>query len=105
MKCGPIALLDARVPVLSIAVPRAVFENVLSNVQEAKARDAQLNGVALECPDAELFDTLLLVPTVDNLLSSLLTLILMQLLSCHITVHRDLDVDRPWNLAESVTVE
>ena len=80
MKHGPIALLDARVPVVSIAVPGTVFDKVLSNAQEAKARDAQLIGVAPECADAELFDTLLPVPVVDELLNPLLTVIPMQLL-------------------------
>jgi glucosamine--fructose-6-phosphate aminotransferase (isomerizing) len=105
MKHGPIALLDARVPVVSIAMPGSVFEKVLSNAQEAKARDAQLIGVAPDCPDAELFDTLLPVPVVDELLSPLLTVIPMQLLSYHIAAHRGLDVDQPRNLAKSVTVE
>jgi glucosamine--fructose-6-phosphate aminotransferase (isomerizing) len=105
MKHGPIALLDARVPVVSIAVPGLVFDKVLSNAQEAKARDAQLIGVAPDCADAELFDTLLPVPVVDELLSPLLTVIPMQLLSYHIAAHRGLDVDQPRNLAKSVTVE
>ena len=105
MKHGPIALLDARVPVVSIAVPGSVFDKVLSNAQEAKARDAQLIGVAPDCADAELFDTLLPVPVVDELLSPLLTVIPMQLLSYHIAAHRGLDVDQPRNLAKSVTVE
>ncbi len=96
---------SGRVAVVSIAVPGTVFDKVLSNAQEAKARDAQLIGVAPECPDAELFDTLLPVPTVDELLSKLLTVIPMQLLSYHIAAHRGLDVDQPRNLAKSVTVE
>jgi glucosamine--fructose-6-phosphate aminotransferase (isomerizing) len=105
MKHGPIALLDSRVPVVSIAVPGSVFDKVLSNAQEAKARDAQLIGVSPDCPDAELFDTLLPVPVVDELISPLLTVIPMQLLSYHIAAHRGLDVDQPRNLAKSVTVE
>ena len=105
MKHGPIALLDAQVPVVSIAVPGTVFDKVLSNAQEAKARDAQLIGVAPESPDCELFDVLLPVPEVDELLSPLLTVIPMQLLSYHIAAHRGLDVDQPRNLAKSVTVE
>ena len=105
MKHGPIALLDARVPVVSIAVPGTVFDKVLSNAQEAKARDAQLVGVAPACADTELFDVLLPVPPVDELLSPLLTVIPMQLLSYHIAAHRGLDVDQPRNLAKSVTVE
>ncbi|MFN6352460.1 MAG: glutamine--fructose-6-phosphate transaminase (isomerizing) [Cyanobacteriota bacterium] len=105
MKHGPIALLDARVPVVSIAVPGTVFDKVLSNAQEAKARDAQLIGVAPVCGDTELFDLLLPLPSVEELLSPLLTVIPMQLLSYHIAAHRGLDVDQPRNLAKSVTVE
>ena len=105
MKHGPIALLDSRVPVVSIAVPGTVFDKVLSNAQEAKARDAQLIGVAPACPDTELFDLLLPLPPLEELLSPLLTVIPMQLLSYHIAAHRGLDVDQPRNLAKSVTVE
>ena len=105
MKHGPIALLDARVPVVSIAVPGVVFEKVLSNAQEAKARDAQLIGVAPEGPDTALFDELLPVPVVSEWISPLLTVVPMQLLSYHIAAHRGLDVDQPRNLAKSVTVE
>jgi glucosamine--fructose-6-phosphate aminotransferase (isomerizing) len=107
MKHGPIALLDAKVPVVSIAVPGTVYEKVLSNAQEAKARDAQLIGVApANDPEAEhTFDTLLPVPKVDELLSPILTVIPLQLLSYHIAARRGLDVDQPRNLAKSVTVE
>ncbi|MGD1949052.1 MAG: glutamine--fructose-6-phosphate transaminase (isomerizing) [Leptolyngbyaceae cyanobacterium] len=107
MKHGPIALLDAKVPVVAIAVPGSVYEKVLSNAQEAKARDAQLIGVApANDPEAEhTFDTLLPVPTVDELLSPMLTVLPLQLLSYHIAERRGLDVDQPRNLAKSVTVE
>ena len=105
MKHGPIALLDSRVPVVSIAVPGVVFEKVLSNAQEAKARDAQLIGVAPQGPDTDLFDELLPVPSVSEWISPLLTVVPMQLLSYHIAAHRGLDVDQPRNLAKSVTVE
>ena len=105
MKHGPIALLDARVPVVSIAVPGVVFEKVLSNAQEAKARDAQLIGVAPDGPDTDLFDELLPVPAASEWISPLLTVVPMQLLSYHIAAHRGLDVDQPRNLAKSVTVE
>ena len=105
MKHGPIALLDTHVPVISIAVPGVVFEKVLSNAQEAKARDAQLIGVAPVCADTELFDELLPVPEVSEWISPLITLVPMQLLSYHIAAHRGLDVDQPRNLAKSVTVE
>jgi glucosamine--fructose-6-phosphate aminotransferase (isomerizing) len=105
MKHGPIALLDAHVPVVSIAVTGLVFDKVLSNAQEAKARDAQLIGVAPEGPDTALFDELLAVPEMSEWISPLLTVIPMQLLSYHIAAHRGLDVDQPRNLAKSVTVE
>ena len=105
MKHGPIALLDSHVPVVSIAMPGPVFEKVLSNAQEAKARDAQMIGVAPEGPDTELFDALLPVPDVSEWVSPLLTVVPMQLLSYHIAAYRGLDVDQPRNLAKSVTVE
>jgi glucosamine--fructose-6-phosphate aminotransferase (isomerizing) len=107
MKHGPIALLNAKVPVVSIAVPGAVFDKVLSNAQKAKAREAQLIGVATACAETELFDfdVLLAVQEVRELLSSLLTLIPIQLLSYHIAAHLGLDMDQPRNLAKNVTVE
>ena len=104
MKHGPIALLDSYVPVVSIAMPGAVFEKVLSNAQEAKARDARLIGVAPEGPDTDLFDDLLPIPEVSEWISPLFTVVPMQLLSYHIAAHRGLDVDQPRNLAKRVTV-
>ena len=107
MKHGPIALLDAKVPVVTIAMPGTVFEKVLSNAQEARARDAQLIGVTpMDEKDAEdTFDTLIPVPHVDEILSPLVTVIPLQLLAYHIAARRGLDVDQPRNLAKSVTVE
>jgi glucosamine--fructose-6-phosphate aminotransferase (isomerizing) len=107
MKHGPIALLDAKVPVVAIAMPGTVYDKVLSNAQEAKARDAQLIGVVpMNDPEAEYtFDQLLPVPVVDELLSPILTVIPLQLLAYHIAARRGLDVDQPRNLAKSVTVE
>ncbi|MEM9090416.1 MAG: glutamine--fructose-6-phosphate transaminase (isomerizing) [Cyanobacteria bacterium P01_F01_bin.53] len=107
MKHGPIALLDEKVPVVAIATLGTVYEKVLSNAQEAKARDAQLIGVVpMDDADAEeTFDALLPVPNVDELLSPVLTVVPVQLLSYHIAARRGLDVDQPRNLAKSVTVE
>ncbi|MGB7084330.1 MAG: glutamine--fructose-6-phosphate transaminase (isomerizing) [Phormidesmis sp.] len=107
MKHGPIALLDEKVPVVAIATKGAVYEKVLSNAQEAKARDARLIGVVpMNDADAEeTFDALLPVPDVDELLSPILTVVPVQLLSYHIAARRGLDVDQPRNLAKSVTVE
>lgn len=107
MKHGPIALLDAKVPVVSIAVPGSVYEKVISNSQEAKARDSRLIGVTpIEDGEAgEIFNDLLPIANVDELLSPLLTVIPLQLLAYHIAARRGLDVDQPRNLAKSVTVE
>ncbi len=107
MKHGPIALLDAKVPVVSIAVPGSVYEKVISNSQEAKARDSRLIGVTpIEDGEAgEIFNDLLPIANVDELLSPILTVIPLQLLAYHIAARRGLDVDQPRNLAKSVTVE
>ncbi|MFP4651354.1 MAG: glutamine--fructose-6-phosphate transaminase (isomerizing) [Phormidium sp.] len=107
MKHGPIALLDAKVPVVAIAMPGSVYDKVLSNAQEAKARDARLIGVTpMDDKDAEeTFDNLLPVPVVEELLSPILAVIPLQLLAYHIAARRGLDVDQPRNLAKSVTVE
>ncbi|HAJ58589.1 MAG TPA: glutamine--fructose-6-phosphate transaminase (isomerizing) [Cyanobacteria bacterium UBA8543] len=107
MKHGPIALLDAKVPVVAIAMPGNVYEKVLSNAQEAKARDARLIGVTPmnDQEAAETFDDLLPVPVVEELLSPILAVIPLQLLAYHIAARRGLDVDQPRNLAKSVTVE
>jgi glucosamine--fructose-6-phosphate aminotransferase (isomerizing) len=107
MKHGPIALLDAKVPVVAIAMPGSVYDKVLSNAQEAKARDAQLIGVVPmnDTDAAETFDKLLPVPPVDELLSPIVAVIPLQLLAYHIAARRGLDVDQPRNLAKSVTVE
>jgi glucosamine--fructose-6-phosphate aminotransferase (isomerizing) len=107
MKHGPIALLDEKVPVVAIAMPGVVYDKVLSNAQEAKARDAHLIGVISEGDrEAEkVFQDLLRIPEVEELLSPILSVIPLQLLSYYIAARRGLDVDQPRNLAKSVTVE
>ena len=105
LKHGPIALLDKHVPVISIAVPGVVYQKVLSNSQEAKARDARLIGVAPHGPESEMFDELFAIPKVREWVSPLFTVVPLQLFSYHIAAHKGLDVDQPRNLAKSVTVE
>ncbi|QMS88705.1 glutamine--fructose-6-phosphate transaminase (isomerizing) [Nostoc edaphicum CCNP1411] len=107
MKHGPIALLDAKVPVVAIAIPGSVYEKVISNAQEAKARDSRLIGVTpvKDGEAAEIFNDLLPVSHVEELLSPILTVVPLQLLAYHIAARRGLDVDQPRNLAKSVTVE
>ncbi|WP_373525898.1 glutamine--fructose-6-phosphate transaminase (isomerizing) [Nostoc sp.] len=107
MKHGPIALLDAKVPVVAIAIPGSVYEKVISNAQEAKARDSRLIGVTPvnDGEAAEIFNDLLPVSHVEELLSPILTVVPLQLLAYHIAARRGLDVDQPRTLAKSVTVE
>ena len=105
MKHGPIALLDSKVPVVTIAVPGVVYDKVLSNAQEAKARDARLIGVSPTGGESDFFDYLLPLPVVDEWVSPLLTVLPLQLLAYYIAALRGLDVDQPRNLAKSVTVE
>uniref|UniRef100_E0UC89 Glutamine--fructose-6-phosphate aminotransferase [isomerizing] n=1 Tax=Gloeothece verrucosa (strain PCC 7822) TaxID=497965 RepID=E0UC89_GLOV7 len=102
MKHGPIALLDAKVPVVAIAMPGLVYEKVISNAQEAKARDARLIGVTVidDLDASHTFDDLLTVPKVDEILSPMLAVIPLQLLAYHIAARRGLDVDQPRNLAK-----
>ncbi len=108
MKHGPIALLDNKVPVVAIAMPGNVYEKVISNAQEAKARDARLIGVtsAMNAQDAaHTFDDVLTVPGVEELISPILSVVPLQMLAYHIAAIKGLDVDQPRNLAKSVTVE
>ncbi|MEL6439071.1 MAG: glutamine--fructose-6-phosphate transaminase (isomerizing) [Cyanobacteria bacterium J06621_8] len=108
MKHGPIALLDNKVPVVAVAMPGSVYDKVISNAQEAKARDARLIGVtsAVNAGDAgHTFDDILTVPEVDELISPVLAVVPLQILSYHIAAIKGLDVDQPRNLAKSVTVE
>ena len=108
MKHGPIALLDNTVPVVAVAMPGTVYEKVISNAQEAKARDARLIGVttAMNAVEAgHTFDDILTVPEVDELVSPVLAVVPLQILSYHIAAIKGLDVDQPRNLAKSVTVE
>ena len=108
MKHGPIALLDNKVPVVAVAMPGSVYDKVISNAQEAKARDARLIGVttAMNATEAaHTFDDILTVPEVDELVSPVLAVVPLQILSYHIAAIKGLDVDQPRNLAKSVTVE
>jgi len=107
LKHGPIAMLDDTMPVLSILMDGVVYEKVLSNAEEAKARNARL--IALTSSEDEkledLFEFILKVPKVDELLSPVVTTVPLQLLAYYIAEFLGKDVDQPRNLAKSVTVE
>ena len=107
MKHGPIALIDANMPVVFLAPKDAVYAKVVSNMQEVRARGGRIIVVTSEGNGdlRHLVDHQLCVPAAASLLSPLLTVIPLQLLAYHIAVRRGCDVDRPRNLAKSVTVE
>lgn len=107
MKHGPIALIDEDMPVVFIAIRDAVFEKVLSNIEEVKSRKGVVIAITTE-GDEKIKSKLnfcIPVPDTIDLLSPLLTVIPLQLLAYHIAVMRGCDVDKPRNLAKSVTVE
>jgi glucosamine--fructose-6-phosphate aminotransferase (isomerizing) len=107
MKHGPIALLDERTPVVTVATRSPVLEKVASNVQEVRARGAHVIAVATE-GDARIgehADQVLRVPATDWMLQPLLAVIPLQLLAYRIARRRGLNVDQPRNLAKTVTVE
>ncbi len=107
MKHGPIALIDADMPVVFVAPKDDVYRKVLSNMQEVKARGGRIIAVTTEGNGdlGTLVDHRLCVPATAPLLSPVLTTIPLQLLAYHMAVLRGCDVDRPRNLAKSVTVE
>ncbi|PWJ66232.1 MULTISPECIES: glutamine--fructose-6-phosphate transaminase (isomerizing) [unclassified Fibrobacter] len=107
MKHGPIALIDENMPVVVIAPKDALFDKVISNVREIKARGGKVIAITTEdChPLDEIADHLIKVPKTSSMLMPILTCIPLQLLAYHIAVLRGNDVDQPRNLAKSVTVE
>jgi glucosamine--fructose-6-phosphate aminotransferase (isomerizing) len=107
MKHGPIALIDENMPVVVLAGKNAVYEKILSNIEEVKARGGIVIGIVTE-GDSEIIKKInhsIPVPATNQLLMSILFCIPLQLLAYHIAVLRGADVDQPRNLAKSVTVE
>lgn len=108
LKHGPIAMLDESMPVLSILMPGGItFEKVLSNSEEAKARNAKLIALTSsdEIHEGDLFDSVIKVPKVSEVLSPVVACVPLQLLAYYIAEFLGKDVDQPRNLAKSVTVE
>ena len=107
MKHGPIALIDENMPVIVVAPNNGHYEKLVSNIQEVKARHGKVIAVVTE-GDAEIVksaDHIIEIPATLEALTPLLTVVPLQLLSYYIAVMRGCDVDRPRNLAKSVTVE
>jgi glucosamine--fructose-6-phosphate aminotransferase (isomerizing) len=107
LKHGPIALLEAGVPVVAVATECHVHTKMLSNIQEVKARGARVIAVATEGDQqtAALADDTFFVPSTPELLSPVVVTVPLQLLAYHVAKIRGCDVDQPRNLAKSVTVE
>ncbi len=107
MKHGPIALIDENMPIVVIATKKGHYDKVVSNIQEIKSRKGKIIGIVTEgdVQVKELADHVIEVPETLESLSPLLTTIPLQLLSYHIAVLLDKNVDQPRNLAKSVTVE
>ncbi len=107
LKHGPIALLEKDTPVVIIATKGQTYERALSNIKEVKARDAIAIAVA-DSNDAEVgkyADVVLTIPQNNELLSPLLSIVVLQLLAYYTALARECSIDRPRNLAKSVTVE
>ena len=107
LKHGPIAMLDESMPVLAILMKGKVYDKILSNAEEAKARNARM--IALTNSDdtklEELFENIMRVPEISEILSPALSVVSLQLLAYYIAEFLGKDVDQPRNLAKSVTVE
>ncbi len=107
LKHGPIALIEAGVPVVAVATECHVYAKMLSNIQEVRARGADVIAVATEgdAQIGELADDVLEVPSTPELLSPVVVTVPLQLFAYHVAKLRGCDVDQPRNLAKSVTVE
>ena len=107
MKHGPIALVDEQTPSVFVVPKCGIYPKVINNLEEVRARKGPVIAIACEGDDrvAEIADDVIYIPDVDECLQPLITSIPLQLLAYHIALHRGCDVDRPRNLAKSVTVE
>ncbi|MDR3112037.1 MAG: glutamine--fructose-6-phosphate transaminase (isomerizing) [Elusimicrobiota bacterium] len=107
MKHGPIALIDENMPIIAIAVKSRVYEKIISNIEEAKARGGAVIAIVNDCCKEveEKFSKTICIPESDDIISPMLTIIPLQLLAYYISTILGCDVDQPRNLAKSVTVE
>ena len=107
LKHGPIAMLDESMPVLSILMNGKVYEKILSNSEEAKARNARMIALTNSTDSKldDLFESIIRIPDIDEMISPALAIVPLQLLAYYIAEFLGKDVDQPRNLAKSVTVE
>ena len=107
MKHGPIALIDENMPVVVIANRSPVYDKMISNLEQVRARDGQVIAIASEGDSqiADKADAVIRIPELGEHLTALLATIPVQLLAYHVATLKGTDVDQPRNLAKSVTVE
>jgi glucosamine--fructose-6-phosphate aminotransferase (isomerizing) len=107
MKHGPIALVEAEVPIVAVATQGPLYEKIFSNIQEVKARDGRVIAVASEGDThiQSVADEVFYIPALDPVLDAMIATVPLQLLAYHVADARGTDVDQPRNLAKSVTVE
>jgi len=107
MKHGPIALVDENLPVVFAAPKSYYHEKLVSNIQEIKARKGKVLAVISEGDEVilKMADDIMTIPLTDELISPLLSVIPLQLFACYLGMAKGFDVDKPRNLAKSVTVE
>ncbi|MFM7563155.1 MAG: SIS domain-containing protein, partial [Planctomycetota bacterium] len=107
MKHGPIALVDRNTPSVFVMPKGFIYDKVMSNLEEIKARGGPVIAIAAEGDEriAEVADDVVYIPHIHEFLQPIVSIIPLQLLAYHIAVLRGCDVDKPRNLAKSVTVE
>jgi glutamine---fructose-6-phosphate transaminase (isomerizing) len=107
MKHGPIALVDENLPVVFVATKDVYYDKVVSNIQEIKARKGKVIAVATQGDSIlpTMSENIMFVPDIDEVIAPLLSVIPLQLLSYYVGTYKGIDVDKPRNLAKSVTVE
>jgi glucosamine--fructose-6-phosphate aminotransferase (isomerizing) len=107
MKHGPIALIDENLPVVVVANRSPLYDKVISNLEQVRARDGQVIAVATEGDQdiASKADDVIYIPDLGEYLTAILAVVPLQLLAYHVATHKGTDVDQPRNLAKSVTVE
>ena len=107
MKHGPIALIDENMPVVVIANRGPLYEKLVSNLEQVRARDGRVIAIATEGDEeiSKKCDEVMYIPDLGEYLTSILAVIPLQLLAYHVATHKGTDVDQPRNLAKSVTVE
>ena len=107
LKHGPIALIEDGTVVIALATQDALFEKMLSNIKEIKSRGANVLAIAKEGNTSieQSVDSVLYIPKTLDILTPVLSVILLQILAYHMAIKKGCDVDKPRNLAKSVTVE